>query len=120
MSFTDPESIDIGAGTVSLPRVSVGKNESIYSSGDGSIVLKASSQYGKRTRRTIRLDLIKTTTDPYIPAQNVKVSASMYIVFDLPPAGYTPKEMEEAFEGYSTLLNASSAVLITKLLGGES
>lgn len=120
MSFTDPEKITINGVETSLPRVIVGANESTYSSADGLIKLKASSQYGNRTRRMIRLDLAKVTADPFIPAQNVKVSMSSYLVFDLPPAGYTADEAKKAWAGFQTLVNASSEALVVKLLGGES
>jgi len=120
MSFTDPEKITINGVETSLPRVIVGKNESAYSSADGLLTLRASSQYGKRTRRMIRLDQSKITADPFIPAQNVKVSESIFLVFDLPPAGYTADEAKKAYAGFAALINASSEKLIVQLLGGES
>lgn len=120
MAFTDPESIKIGASTISLPRVETGKNESGYLSADGNTKLSASSQYGSRTRRVIRVDQSKIAADPFIPANNVKLSMSNYLVFDLPPAGYTAAEAKEVYTGFIELLQASSAKLITQLLGGES
>lgn len=120
MAFADPQSIKINGVTTSLPRVSTGKNESTYESNDGLISLEASSQYGSRTRRVIRANISKITADPYIPAQNVKVSTSCYLVFDIPPAGYTVEEEKKLYEGFVEALAASSAKLITSLLGGES
>jgi len=120
MAFADPQSIKISGTTTSLPRVSTGKGESEYESGDGLIALKASSQYGKRTRRTLRVDSSKITADPFIPAQNVQVSTSCYVVFDIPPAGYTSAELLAIFEGFVEAAKASEFTLIKKLLGGES
>lgn len=120
MSFADPQSIKISGVTTSLPRVSVGKNESTYESSDGLNVLSASSQYGKRTRRVIRFDTSKITADPFIPATNVKVGASTYLVFDIPPAGYTNAEVKAIYDGFIEALQAGTSVLVTKLLGGES
>jgi hypothetical protein len=60
------------------------------------------------------------TSDPFIPAQNVKVSMSNYIVFDMPVAGYTNAEALAVYTGFKTQFTASSDLLITKLLGGES
>lgn len=121
MSFADPQSITIApAAAVSLPRVSVGDDQSEYASGDGLITLRASHDYGKRTRRMLRLDTSKLTSDPFRPSENVKVSMSNYIVFDIPVAGYTATEALAVYQGFKAQFTASSDLLITKLLGGES
>jgi len=119
MAFTDPQSVTISAVTTSLPRVESGKNQSVYKSADGLIGLSASSAYGKRTRRVVRLDHSKIAADPYT-AVNRKFSMSNYIVFDLPDLGYTNTEALAVYTGFKTLFTASSDALITKLLGGES
>jgi len=69
----------------------------------------------------LRLDHSKVTPDPFIPAQNRKVSMSNYLVFDLPAdAGYTSAEALAVYVGFKTQFTATSDLLITKLLGGES
>jgi len=60
------------------------------------------------------------TTDPFKPSENVKVSMGYYLVFDLPPAGYTAAEALAVYTGFSALYSATSNAMITKLLGGES
>jgi hypothetical protein len=45
---------------------------------------------------------------------------SNYMVFDIPPAGYTNAEALAIYQGFKTLLTASSDAVVTKLLGGES
>lgn len=120
MAFTDPQSITVSAATSSLPRVNVGNNLSEYLSSDGLIRLSASHANGRRTRRVIRVDHSKITADPFIPAQNTRVSMSNYMVFDVPPAGYTNAEILAVYTGFKTLYSASSDALIVKLLGGES
>jgi hypothetical protein len=120
MAFSDPQSITIAASTISLPRVSTGVGNSEYVSSDGLVHLNASSAYGRRTRRVLRVDHSKITADPFIPTVNQKVSMSNYMVFDLPPVGYTNAEAFEVYEGFLALFTASSDALITKLLGGES
>lgn len=120
MAFSDPQSITISGNTISLPRVTTGDGTSLYQSSDGLVKLSASNAYGRRTRRVLRVDHSKITSDPFIPAQNTKVSMSNYIVFDLPPAGYTNAEAFAVYQGLGTLMGASSNLLITKLLGGES
>jgi len=121
MSFADPQTITIApAAALPLPRVSVGEDISEYTSGDGLTSLTASHKYGKRTRRMLRLDTSKLAADPFKPSDNVKVSMSLYMVFDLPPAGYTATEALAVYTGFKTQYSASSDLLISKLLGGES
>jgi hypothetical protein len=120
MSFTDPLSVTISGTAISLPRVSSGDNEAEYMSGDGLTRLSASHDYGKRTRRMLRLDTAKLTSDPFRPTENVKVSMSNYIVFDVPQAGYTASEALAVYAGFKGLFTATSDAMITKLLGGES
>lgn len=120
MAFSDPQSITISGTAISLPRVSTGENNSKYLSSDGLVDLTAASQYGRRTRRTLRIDHSKITADPFIPAQNTEVSMSCYMVFDIPPAGYTNADVKAVYVGFNSLYTASSHALIDKLLGGES
>jgi len=120
MAFTDPQSVTISGTPISLPRTSTGKNESQYTSADGLVDLSASHAYGRRTRRVLRLDHSKITSDPYIPAQNTKVSMSNYIVFDIPVAGYSNADVTAVYAGFKALFTASSDALIAKVLGGES
>lgn len=121
MAFADPQSVDIGAGAVSLPRVSTSANASTYRSADGLLELVLSNQYGKRTRRTARLTVTKITADPFLPATNVTTKYTTYVVFDIPAAGFTVTEQKNAFvTGLSALLTASSGAKTTQLLGGEN
>jgi hypothetical protein len=120
MSFTDPQTVTISAVTTPLPRTAVGDDRSEYTSADGLIQMIASHDYGKRTRRMLRLDTSKLTSDPFKPSENVRVGMSVYLVFDLPPAGYTSTEALAAYTGFKTQFTASTDALISKLLGGES
>lgn len=119
MSFTEPLSLNVTGSAVSLPRVE-GPNDGDYRSADGLLELTASHIYAKRVRRNLRVNLSKLTTDPFKPAENVKVSMSYYIVFDLPPAGFSAAEALAVFTGSNTLFTATSNLMITKLLGGEA
>lgn len=121
MSFADPQTVTIApAGAVSLPRTSVEGDETVYTSADGLTKLSVSHQYGKRVRRVIRIDTSKIAPDSFRPQENTKVSMSCYLVFDLPPTGYTPAEGKAVSDGFIAALSASSGALITKLLAGES
>jgi len=124
MSFTDPLSITYLGGPISLPRTDSGEeNAGEYTSGDGLHRITASHQYGGkngRARRMLRFDTGKLTTDPFKPAENVKVTMSNYIVFDTPAAGYTVAEQLAAYVAFKGFYTATSDAIITKLLGGES
>lgn len=120
MAFTDPLSITINAVPYTLPKTSVSGDDTSYQTSDGLIVVKASHDYGKRNRHLLRIDHSKLTSDPYKPADNVKVGMSVYTVFDMPIAGYTATEALQIYQGWKTWHAASSDAVITKLLGGES
>ncbi|DAD49958.1 TPA_asm: coat protein [ssRNA phage Esthiorhiza.2_10] len=120
MAFADPQSVKISGVTTSLPRVSTGKYESLYRSADGNIELLASTSEGKRVRATIRINHKKITADPFIPTTNVSVGSSIYLVFDSPVVGYTDAELKAVYDGFIEALQATSSLLVTKLLGGES
>jgi hypothetical protein len=120
MSLSDPQSVTIDGETTSLPRVSTGNNQSAYMSSDGLLKLNASHAYGKRTRRVVRLDHAKISSDVFIPSQNVKLSMSNYIVFDTPASGYTLDEAGDVWAGFKALVTGSSDAMIVALLGGQS
>jgi len=122
MAFTDPLSITISAATSPLPRTFQEGNESRYSSSDGLIAVSANHTLVKqgRERHLLRVDHSKLTSNPFQPSENVKVNMAFYVVFDLPPAGYTDAEALAVFVGANSMMTASSNALITKLLGGES
>ncbi len=120
MAFADPQSVTINAVAVSLPRVSSGVNVGSFSKDDGTVKLSVSSQYGKRTRRTVRLDHQKYATDPLVSAQNVLRSMSVYLVVDVPIQGYSITEQKQICDALTAYLTASSGARTTQLLGGEN
>lgn len=120
MAFSDPLSVTISGVTSPLPRVSTQGDETTYQSADGLIQVLASHDSGKRLRHLLRINHSKLTADPFIPSENVRVSMSNYIVFDVPPVGYTAAEQLAVYTGFKTMFTASTDALITKLLAGES
>lgn len=120
MALTDPQTITINAVPFTLPRVTTGDGTATYRDATGLVELVLASTYGKRIRHVFRLNHSKITADPFLPAQNVKVSTSQYMVFDVPIAGYTNTEIIQQFAGLNALVTASGSAVVTKLLGGES
>nr|UJQ84918.1 MAG: hypothetical protein 2 [Leviviridae sp.] len=62
--LADPQSVTINAVAQSLPAIARGVNTSTYQKDDGTVKLSFAHQYGKRTRRTARLDFSKIVADP--------------------------------------------------------
>jgi len=120
MSVADPLSIDIGAGAVSLPRVNSGNNSSTYTSADGNVSVVISHNYGRRTRRNIRVNVRKTAADPLFPAQNAPYTMSSIVSIDVPEVGYTTAEAKSITAGLMTLLTASTNANLTKFSQGEN
>lgn len=120
MAFSDPQSVTINAVANSLPRISSGINAGTFQKDDGNVKLSVSHTYGKRTRRTIRLDYSKIAADPLISAQNIKYSMSTYLVIDTPVTGFTVAEAKQIIDALTLYLTASSGARVTQLLGGEN
>lgn len=120
MAFSDPQSVTINAIANSLPRVSSGVNTGSFSKDDGTVQLTVAHAYGKRTRRTIRVDHSKIAADPFTSGVNQKYSMSTYLVVDVPITGYTLAEAKQIVDGLTAYLTASSGAQTTKLLGGEN
>jgi len=121
MSFADPQSLTINSVANSLPRISSGVNTGSFATADGTVKLSVSHSYGKRTRRTIRVDHSKISADPLIGSQNIKSSMSVYIVADVPANGsYSITEQKQIVDALTAFLTATSGARTTQLLGGEN
>jgi hypothetical protein len=121
MAFSDPQSVTINAVANSLPRTSSGANSGVFTKDDGTVKLSVSHAYGKRNRRTIRIDHQKIVPDPLVASTNVRASMSVYIVVDTPVAGsYTLTEAKQIVDALTGYLTASSGARVTQLLGGEN
>lgn len=129
--FTEPLSLTPGAtfdaGAVSLPRVSQEGSVSVYQAGPLSVqagsLLKvtASHQYGRRTRRVLRLDYGDNAGTTLISGTSSPRSMSVYVVFDIPTAGlFSAADQLALFNGLKGTWSASTDAVVKKLLGGES
>lgn len=120
MALSDPQSITINAVANSLPRISSGVNSGSFSKDDTTVKLDVSHQYGKRTRRLVKLTHSKIAPDPLISSTNIKYSMSVNLVIDTPVTGYTVAEQKQIVDALSAWLSASSGANATKVLGGEN
>jgi hypothetical protein len=120
MAFADPQSVTINAIANSLPRTSSGADTGAFSKDDGSVKLTVSHTYGKRVRRTLRLDHQKKDFDYLDPTINALYSMSFIVIVDIPKVGYTVVEQKQVCDGLTAYLTASSGARLTQLLGGEN
>lgn len=121
MSFSDTQSVTVdSSGAITIPRTGSGINAGSFTSGDGNVILTVASTFGKRNRSTARINLSKIAADPLISAQNIKYSASVWLVLDRPVTGFSPDELKTLVLGLTTWLTASSAASTVKLIGGEN
>lgn len=118
--LADPQSVTINAVSNTLPAISRGTNTSKYQKDDGNVALTVAHAYGKRTRRSVRLDFSKVAADPLISSQNIKYSMSAYLVIDTPVTGFTVAEAKQIVDALTAYLTASSGAKVTAVLGGES
>ncbi len=118
--LADPQSVTVNAVAQSMPRVSSGTNRGSFQKDDETYSLTISHEYGKKTRRLVRLDNRKVAPDPLFPAQNTYYTAGVYLVVEEPPVGYTNAELKLIVDGFLAYLSASSGANVTKILGGES
>lgn len=116
--FTDPQSISVSGAAKSMPRVSVGGNSAVYKTADGNLTYTISHAYGKRIRRTVRLDSRKVAADPLLDGVSRPYSMSAYIVVDHPDIGFTNAELEANTKALVDEL--AEAGVLTKIFGGES
>lgn len=119
MSFADP-SITVAGSTVALPRTGSSLSSGVFTSADGVYTMTVSHNYGKRTRRTVRLTKNVISADPLLPNVNVRTNASVYIVVDHPVNGIAQADVKAMGDALVAYLSASSGAKITQLMGGES
>lgn len=118
--YSDPQSVTVtGAGAISLPGTGQSPTSGEFTSGDGTVKLQISQAVAKRNRSSVRINLNKLATDPYVSTINTRFSAAINLSVDRPLVGFTNAEVKLLVTGLTTWLTASSGANIDKLLGGE-
>jgi hypothetical protein len=119
MALAD-QTVTINSVAIALPRTGSTLTSGQFQSGDGLVSEVVSHQNGKRNRHMLRINHNKVAADPFQSSINAKYSMSAYIVFDVPPVGYTVAEQKQVVDGFLSQITASSGALITKILGNEN
>lgn len=119
MAYADPQSVTINAVAQTLARTGSGLTSGTFTKDDQTVKLSIDHAYGKRVRRTLRLDHQKNAPDPLMPATNVPYAMSVYLVVNSPLVGYSVAEAKQIVDALTAYTTASSGARITQLLGGE-
>ncbi len=117
--FATPVTITVNAIAKSLERTGTGIDQGAYSTADRSYRLSVSHNYGRRTRRVIKLIHDSLVANPLVSGQNVNQTVQIHTVIDTPP-GYDTTLLKQDVDGYLAALTASSGALVAKLIAGES
>lgn len=119
MAFSDPQTVTINAVAQTLARTGFGVDTGAFTEDVGEYKLLISHNYGKRARRTIRLESKKTDADVMDSSLMVPYTMAAHLTVDTPLVGYDLTEQSDIVEGFLAYLSASSYANVTKLLGGE-
>jgi hypothetical protein len=118
--FADPQTITINAVPISLPRTGMTLDAGTFTKDDTNYKESITHAYGKRTRRTIRLDAKKLAPDVMDGQLMVPYSMAVYAVVDVPTVGYSLVEQKQICDGFLAYLTASSGAKVAQFLGGEA
>lgn len=116
--FADPQTVTVNAVAQTLAAISREPMKSVYREDVGEYELVISHmETAKRNRRVVRLNRKIVSADPFIPAQNVESTHSIYLVIDAPIAGFTNTQLKDDTLGLCSWLSSAN---VLKVLGGES
>lgn len=119
--LADPQTLTVNSVDQTLPAISREPMKSVYREDVGEYEMMISHQEtASRMRRVVRVNRKAISTDPFLPAQNLEVRASYYLVIDQPKAGFSIAEMKDDIAGLCSWLTASSSANTIKVLGSES
>jgi hypothetical protein len=118
--FADPQSITINSVATTFPRMGADLDHGIFRTTDGAYSLDISHVYGKRTRRTARIDYKVLAPDVMDSSVNTPYSASCYMVMDTPQVGISRAQAGIIAGAFFNWASASSYAALNKFLDGES
>jgi len=116
--FTEPQAVIVNAVSKSLNRVAFGDRSGTFESRADGLKLRISHVEGKRNRRTVRLDSVKTAADPLLDGVSKQYSMSAIFTVDAPLVGYSDTEVAQIVQALTDWLDIPAN--LTKVIGGES
>jgi hypothetical protein len=124
MAIADPVAITVNSVAVSLPRTGVMEHGAVYTKDDNTILVRINHIPAKNslgtTKRTLELDVVKTSADPLNASVNVQKTFKFFLNAVEPAVGFTIAEKKDAAQAIMTWVNATSGANLVKWLGGES
>lgn len=117
MSLANPQIVTIDAVAWYLNEISSNGQSKTYRDSTGKYEMIIGHNEGKRNRRTCRLNEYAVTADPFVPANNLEVSQSIYFVIDTPVAGFAAADTSLFAMG---LRNFADTAIMDDLLAGKS
>lgn len=112
MAFADPQTITVNAVPLTLNKVRVEGQKTVYSTADEELKLTISHQESKgRTRRMARLDKRVVATNPLSSVNEYK-STGIYLVIDEPEYGFTDDELDDVVQGLTAWLTSANVLKI--------
>lgn len=117
MAYSDPQSVTVGANSVSLARTGSSSTSGTFRSSDQKYSLDVRHSSGTRERHNVKLSFADVVGNPLVPSQNIAVSTAVNLTIDHPRNGLTAGvicDIAEALAAWATEAN------LAKLVGGEN
>ncbi len=120
MAFTDPVTLPTVPDDTYCIRVGTGDFNSVYKDITGNYTVSASSNYGRRTRSTIRLDYKTLVANPELPTTNNPISMSAYLVVDRNAVGFSVEQLVGLSTALLEMISDNDYQNLGKVLTGQS
>lgn len=118
--LADPQSITIGATTLTLPRKLTGTDLGQFKDSDNRVEIQTSAQKNGRIRTVVRFVQQKVTTDPLVSTTNVMVSDTIALTVNRPASGFSDADVLAQIKGLIGWLTASTDATLKKIIAGEN
>lgn len=119
MAFADPQSLTVGASTVSLARVHLAPGVGTFEGPDSAIVMAirpTTTKGGERVRQTLSIDRAAIKVDP-LKGTNSQQEQRLTLILDSPEWGFSEAESAELINALKAWLTAPN---VTKFVAGEN
>lgn len=116
--LADPQTITVNAVAKSVSRTAQEGRKGTFENASEGLTFTVSHIVGARSRRTVRLDVSKISSDPFVPSNNKQHTMAAYFVLNTPAVGYTTADITNYAQALITWL--SVAANRDKVINGES
>lgn len=117
MAYADPQSVQVGGNSTSMPRTGQSENSGNFRSSDRRYRLSIAHENGRRERHIARLEFSDVVSNPLIPSQNSAVAAAVTFTINAPLNGMSVEQVGDLSKALVTWLTPAN---LAKLVGGES